>query len=118
MADQCMVIAGDWKTSDDSSWTFTIDKHHMFRIVPLSPTMTLLELQSNELKEFYPNTELPPSTSLRYWPPNTKELATGISTPPVMLTHDGYVLYFYRHFEAHMGMNLFDYRVWTLLPAK
>ncbi|KAF3537703.1 hypothetical protein F2Q69_00021243 [Brassica cretica] len=93
MADQCMVIAGDWKTSDDSSWTFTIDKHHMSRIVPLSPTMTLLELQSNVLKEFYPNTELPPSTSLSYWPPNTKELATGISTPPVMLTHDGFGLY-------------------------
>ncbi|KAL0814386.1 hypothetical protein Bca101_070829 [Brassica carinata] len=91
MADQCMVIAGEWKTSDNGRWTFTIDKHYMSKIVPLSPMMTLLELQSNVLKEFYPNTEAPPSAALSYRPPNTKELATGISTPPVMLTHDGQV---------------------------
>lgn len=98
MADQCMAIAGEWKTSDNGSWTFAIDKHYMSKIVPLSPMMTLLELQSNVLKEFYPNTEAPPSAALSYRPPNTKELATGISTPPVMLTHDGYVLYFLQSF--------------------
>ncbi|KAF8047129.1 hypothetical protein N665_3190s0001 [Sinapis alba] len=88
MADQCMVLAGEWKTGDDGSWTFSIDKLQMSHIVPLSPTMTLQELKN-------------------YWPPNTKELVTGITTPPVMLTHDGSVLFFYRHFEAHKGMNLF-----------
>ena len=107
MADHCMVIAGEWKTSDDGSWNFSIDKHQMSRIVTLSPTMTLLELQNNVLKEFFANTQSRPSTSLSYWPPNSKELATGISTPPVMLTHDGSICYFYRHFKIHKGMNLF-----------
>ncbi|CAN6984733.1 unnamed protein product [Brassica oleracea var. botrytis] len=79
----------------------------MSRIVTLSPSMTLLELKNNMFKEFFANTQACPSASLSYWPPNTKELVTGISTPPVMLTHDGYVSYFYRHFELHKGMNLF-----------
>ncbi|KAF2596722.1 hypothetical protein F2Q68_00012476 [Brassica cretica] len=73
----------------------------MSRIVTLSPAMMLLELQNNVFKEFFANTQACPSTSLSYWPPNTKELATGISTPPVMLTHDGSVSYFYLHFELH-----------------
>ena len=107
MADHVMVIAGEWKMSDDGSWTFSIDKHHMSRIVSLAPTTTLLDMEKNVLKEYFPNIEALPSASLSYWPPNTKELATGISTPPVMLTHDGSILYFYRHFEAHKGMNLF-----------
>lgn len=80
-----MVIAGEWKTSDDGSWNFSIDKHQRSRIMTLSPTMTLLELQNNVLKEFFANTQSCPSASLSYWPPNTKDLATGISTPPVML---------------------------------
>ncbi|KAF3509267.1 hypothetical protein F2Q69_00007690 [Brassica cretica] len=77
------------------------------RIVTLSSSMMLLELRNNMFKEFFANTQACPSASLSYWPPNTKELATGISTPPVMLTHDGYVSYFYRHFELHKGTNLF-----------
>ncbi|KAH0863202.1 hypothetical protein HID58_080413 [Brassica napus] len=79
----------------------------MSRIVTLSPSMTLVELQNNVFKEFFANTQARPPASLSYWPPNSKELATGISTPPVMLTHDGYVSYFFRHFELHKGMNLF-----------
>ncbi|CAN6850791.1 unnamed protein product [Brassica oleracea] len=78
----------------------------MSRIVTLSPAMMLLELQNNVFKEFFANTQARPSASLSYWPPNTKELATGISTPLVMLTHDGFVSYFYRHFELHKR-NLF-----------
>ncbi|KAH0929385.1 hypothetical protein HID58_015112 [Brassica napus] len=79
----------------------------MSRILTLSPSMTLLELQNNVLDEFFPNTQTRPEASLSYWPPNSKELATGISTPPVMLTHDGSVCFFYRHFEVQKGMNLF-----------
>ncbi|KAG2292656.1 hypothetical protein Bca52824_039325 [Brassica carinata] len=107
MTDHCMVIAGEWKTSDDGSRNFSIDKHQMSRIVTLSSSMMLLELRNNMFKEFFANTQACPSASLSYWPPNTKELATGISTPPVMLTHDGYVSYFYHPFELHKGMNLF-----------
>ncbi|KAH0893380.1 hypothetical protein HID58_055809 [Brassica napus] len=89
MTEHCMVIAGEWKTSDDGGRNFSIDKHQMSRIVTLSPSMTLLELKNNMFKEFFANTQACPSASLSYWPPNTKELVTGISTPPVMLTHDG-----------------------------
>ncbi|KAH0902733.1 hypothetical protein HID58_042236, partial [Brassica napus] len=99
MADHVMVIAGEWKMSDDGSWTFSIDKHHMSKIVSLAPTTTLLDLQRNVLTEYFPNTKALPSASLK--------LATGISTPLVMLTHDGSILYFYHHFESHKGMNLF-----------
>ncbi|KAF3558309.1 hypothetical protein F2Q69_00011378 [Brassica cretica] len=81
MADHVMVIAGEWKMSDDGSWTFSIDKHHMSRIVSLAPTTTLLDMEKNVLKEYFPNIEALPSAYLSYWPPNTKELATGISTP-------------------------------------
>ncbi|CAN7126589.1 unnamed protein product, partial [Brassica rapa subsp. narinosa] len=79
----------------------------MSRILTFSPSMTLLELQNNVLDEFFPNTQTRPEASLSYWPPNSKELATGISTPPVMLAHDGSVCFFYRHFEVQKGMNLF-----------
>ncbi|KAH0911117.1 hypothetical protein HID58_034438 [Brassica napus] len=88
MADHCMIIAGEWKISGDGSWNFSIDKHQMSRIVTLSPSMTLLELQNNVLKEFFPNKQTRQEASLSYWPPNSKELATGISTPLVILTHD------------------------------
>ncbi|KAJ4902200.1 SWIM-type domain-containing protein [Raphanus sativus] len=47
------------------------------------------------------------TASLSYWPPNSKELATGLTTPPVMLTNDGVVSYFYQHFQTNKGMNLF-----------
>ncbi|KAG5377771.1 hypothetical protein IGI04_025613 [Brassica rapa subsp. trilocularis] len=107
MADHCMIIAGEWKTSGDGSWNFSIDKHQMSRILTFSPSMTLLELQNNVLDEFFPKTQTRPEASLSYWPPNSKELATGISTPPVMLAHDGSVCFFYRHFEVQKGMNLF-----------
>ena len=107
MADHCMIIAGEWKTSGDGCWNFSIDKHQMSRIVTLSPSMTLVELLNNVFNEFFVNTHARPPASLSYWPPNSKELETGISTPPVMITHDGSVSFFYRHFELHKGMNLF-----------
>ena len=110
MADHCMVIAGEWKMTDDGSWTFSIGKQKMFRIVTLHPTMALLELQNSVLKKFFANIEALPSASLSYWPPNTKELVTGISTPPVMLIHHGSVLYFYGHFELSQ-----DNITWTEL---
>ncbi|KAL0898656.1 hypothetical protein Bca101_082617 [Brassica carinata] len=107
MAEHCMVIAGEWKTSADSHWNFSIDKDHMTRIVPLRIGIPLTELLSNVFKEFFDNSDVIRTAVLSYWPPNTKELATGLTTPPVMLTNDGAVSYFYQHFQANKGMNLF-----------
>ncbi|KAJ0233025.1 hypothetical protein HA466_0286890 [Hirschfeldia incana] len=59
-------------------------------------------------QEFYSFTETPPpSPVLSYWSPNTKELATGLTTPPVIMTNDGAISYFFKHLAAHPTMNLF-----------
>ncbi|KAL0770505.1 hypothetical protein Bca101_035656 [Brassica carinata] len=76
-----------------------MDKENMSQIILVFPDMSLLELQNNVVNEFFTVTAAAPPVVLSYWPPNTKELVTGISTPPVMLIHHGFVLYFYGHFE-------------------
>ncbi|KAJ4881119.1 SWIM-type domain-containing protein [Raphanus sativus] len=107
MAEHCMVIAGEWQINKDSNWNFSIDKDHMTRIVSLRSGITLTELLTTVFKEFFDNNEVLRTASLSYWPPNSKELATGLTTPPVMLTNDGAVSYFYQHFQTNKGMNLF-----------
>ncbi|KAH0873461.1 hypothetical protein HID58_070823, partial [Brassica napus] len=74
MGDHCMVTAGEW-TSGDSRWNFAIDKKIMSRIVPVFPGMPLIELQSNVINEFF-------TVRLRH----LRELATGLTTPPIILT--------------------------------
>ncbi|CAN7015094.1 unnamed protein product [Brassica oleracea var. botrytis] len=107
MAEHCMVIAGKWETSADSHWKFSIDKQHMTRIVPLRNGIPLTELLSNVFREFFDNADVIRTAVLSYWLQNSKKLATGLTTPPVMLTNDGAVSYFYQHFQANKGMNLF-----------
>ncbi|KAJ4881785.1 hypothetical protein Rs2_38840 [Raphanus sativus] len=106
MVDHCMVIPGEW-TSVGSLWEFAIDKKKMSRIVPVRAGMSLLQLQKNVEKEFFTFTDPPPASVLSYWPPNTKELATGLTTPPVILTNDGGVSYFFHHLALHESMNLY-----------
>ena len=91
-------IVGEW-SSGDSRWNFALDKDNMSQIILVFPDMSLLELQNNVANKFFTVTAAAPPVVLSYWPPNTKELVTGISTPPVMLIHHGSVLYFYGHFE-------------------
>ncbi|CAN6899784.1 unnamed protein product [Brassica oleracea] len=79
----------------------------MSRIVPVRAGMKLSELETNVLKEFLAGTEIAPLPVLSYWPPNTKKLVTGVTTPPVIMTNDGALAYFFLHLEAHWGMNLF-----------
>ncbi|KAF3539476.1 hypothetical protein F2Q69_00024317 [Brassica cretica] len=83
MGDHCMVIAGEW-TFGDSRWNFAIDKEIMSRIVPVFPGMPLIELQNNVVNEFF--TAAAPPVLLNYWSSNTRELATGLTTPPIILT--------------------------------
>lgn len=79
----------------------------MSRIVYVRGGMSLAELQNNVAKEFFTFTEPAPPSVLIYWPPKTKELATGLTTPPVILTNDGAVSYFFHHLAAYESMNLF-----------
>ncbi|KAJ4902577.1 Uncharacterized protein Rs2_16528 [Raphanus sativus] len=117
MAEHCMVIAGEWKTSADNHWNFVIDKEQMTRVVPLRNGITLTELLSNVFKEFYEKPLTLLTAVLSYWPPNSKELATGLTTPPVMLTNDGAVSFFYQHFQTNKGMNMFVTFRKTAAPA-
>ncbi|CAN7120350.1 unnamed protein product, partial [Brassica rapa subsp. narinosa] len=79
----------------------------MSRIVPVRAGMTLSELESNVTNEFFTSTETAYLPILSYWPPNTKELVTGLTTPPVIMTNDGSLRFFFLHLDAHLGMNLF-----------
>ncbi|CAG7894583.1 unnamed protein product [Brassica rapa] len=79
----------------------------MSRIVPVRPGMNLSELKTNVTKEFFTETEIGAPPVLSYWPPNTKELVTGVTTPPVIMTNDGALAYFFLHLEAHRTMNMF-----------
>ncbi|CAN7120208.1 unnamed protein product [Brassica rapa subsp. narinosa] len=80
-----MVILGAW-ASVGSLWEFVIDKKNMTRIIHVRSGMSLRELQNNVAKEFFTFTNPPPLAQLSYWSPNTKELATGLTTPPAILT--------------------------------
>ena len=106
MSTHCMVIPGAW-SSGDGGWNFAIDKDKLSRIVPVSAGMTLSELESNVTKEFFTSTETASLPILSYWPPNMKELVTGITTPPVIMTNDDSLRFFFLHLDAHLGMNLF-----------
>ncbi|KAL0699145.1 hypothetical protein Bca4012_055267 [Brassica carinata] len=105
--EHCMVIAGEWLCSHENHWNFSVDKEYMTRIVPLRIGMSLTELLHNVFKEFFDDADTLRTGALSYWSPNSKELATGLTTPPVMLTNDGAVSFFYQHFQTNKGMNLF-----------
>ena len=106
MSTHRMVIPGAW-SSGDGCWNFAIDKDKMSRIVLVRPGMTLSELECNVMTEFFTSTETAPLPVLNYWPPNTKELFTRLTTPPVIMTNDEALCYFFLHLDAHLGMNLF-----------
>lgn len=95
-----MVICGG------ASWDFVIDKRQMARLVPLYEGISLLELEGNVLKEFRVQ-EGDFKVSLSYWPPTSYELATGLKTPPALLTSDGGIRYFLEHMKVRGAMNLF-----------
>ncbi|CAA7057501.1 unnamed protein product [Microthlaspi erraticum] len=83
--EQCLVICGDWRCLSDGRWEFSIDKRRMSRVVAIREDMSIEELRKSVLDEF----ATPGTALLSYWPPNSTELATGITTPPVLLTNSG-----------------------------
>ncbi|KAF8087026.1 hypothetical protein N665_0602s0009 [Sinapis alba] len=78
----------------------------MGRMVPIYEGVGFKELEKNVLREFKVD-ENRFRVSLSNWPPTSFELATGIKTPPVLLTSDGAVRYFCQHLKVKGGMNLF-----------
>lgn len=106
MEEQCMVICGEWDCSGGGSWDFVIDKRQMARLVPMYEGISLGELEGNVLKEFRVQ-EGDFKVSRSYWQPTSYELATGIKTPPVLLTSDGAIRYFLEQIKVKGAMNLF-----------
>lgn len=82
MEEQCLVICGDWRCLDDGLWEFIIDKSKMSRVVSIREDMNIEELKKRVVGEFFVLRPAGLTVSLSYWPPNSKELATGITTPP------------------------------------
>lgn len=106
MEDQCMVMCGEWVLGNGGKWDFVLDKSQMVRLVPLYEGISLRELQCNVLREFGVEEDLF-GAALSYWPPTSLELATGVRTPPVLLTSDGSIRYFLQHLRVKGAMNLF-----------
>ncbi|CDY24727.1 BnaC04g13320D [Brassica napus] len=84
MDEMCLVMCGGWVCGSDGKWEFVVEKKRMARMVAV---------------EY--------GVSLSYWPPDSLELATGIKTPPVVLTSDGALKYFFTHMKVKGSMNLF-----------
>ncbi|KAG5386849.1 hypothetical protein IGI04_038319 [Brassica rapa subsp. trilocularis] len=106
MEENCMVLSGDWVCSDVGTWDFVIEKNRMGRMVEIYDGIGCKELAGNVLREFKLDEERY-GVTLSYWPPTSFELATGIRTPPVMITNHGAVKYFCDHQKVKGGMNLF-----------
>ncbi|CAA7044422.1 unnamed protein product [Microthlaspi erraticum] len=107
MGDHCMVISGEWKFLPDGKWDFVIDKQRMSRVVSFENGMSIGDLRKNVLQEFFADGGSDINVELSYWPPNTTELATGITTPPVMVTNGAAISYFCKHYSVKNAMNLF-----------
>ncbi|KAJ4868181.1 hypothetical protein Rs2_50094 [Raphanus sativus] len=69
MAEHCMVIAGEWESSPENHWDFSIDKKYMTKIVPFRNDITLTELLSNVFKDFFDKPDIIQTDVLSYWPP-------------------------------------------------
>ena len=106
MDEQCLVLSGDWVCGDGGKWDFVIEKHQMGRMVAVYEGIGFQELKRNVLREFRMD-EAQFGVTLSYWPPTSMELATGIRTPPVLVTSDGGVKYFCQHLKVKGAMNLF-----------
>ncbi|CAA7041451.1 unnamed protein product [Microthlaspi erraticum] len=107
MTEHCLVMCGDWRCSASGGWDFMVDKTLMSRVVSVSVGISLVELKERVVAEFFPRGRSALTVALSYWPPNTAELATGIRTPPVLLTNEGSISFFFKHYNVNHSMNLF-----------
>ncbi|KAG2244788.1 hypothetical protein Bca52824_093354 [Brassica carinata] len=78
----------------------------MARMIPIEEGISIKELEHRVLSEFK-LVERGNGVSLTYWPPDSLDLATGIKTPPVLLTNDEALKYFFTHMKVNGSMNLF-----------
>ncbi|KAH0941712.1 hypothetical protein HID58_001349, partial [Brassica napus] len=106
MDEMCMVMCGAWLCGSDGKWEFVVDKTNMARMIPVHEALTINEIESLVFSEFQ-KSKTSFNLALSYWPPDSKDLATGIKTPPVLLTSDGALRYFFAHMKVTGSLNLF-----------
>ncbi|KAH0859144.1 hypothetical protein HID58_087405 [Brassica napus] len=108
MDEMCMVMCGAWLCGSDGKWEFVVDKTNMARMIPVHEALTIKEFKIRVFAEFK-KSETSFNIVLSYWPPDSKELATGIKPPPppVLLTSDGALRYFFSHMKVTGSLNLF-----------
>lgn len=102
----CMVMSGEWVCGNGEKWDFVVDKNQMARLVAIHDEICLRELEESVLREFGVE-GFRFTAALSYWPPTTSELATGIKTPPVLMTNDEAIKFFLQHMRAKGCMSLF-----------
>lgn len=105
MDEMCMVVCGKWVCGSDGKWEFVVDKGKMARMIPVDDGVSILELERRVVAEFKVGGQY--GVALSYWPPDSLDLATGIKTPPVLLTSDGALKYFFSHMKVRGSLNLF-----------
>ena len=102
-----MVMCGAWLCGSDGKWEFVVDKTNMARMIPVHEALSIKEFKIRVFAEFK-KSETSFNIVLSYWPPDSKELATGIKPPPpVLLTSDGALRYFFSHMKVTGSLNLF-----------
>ncbi|KAH0893118.1 hypothetical protein HID58_055547 [Brassica napus] len=106
MDEMCMVMCGAWLCWFDGKREFVVDKRNMARMIPVHEALTIKEIEGQVFAEFK-KSETSFNVALSYWPPDSKDLATGIKTPPVLLTSDGVLRYFFSHMKVTGTLNLF-----------
>ncbi|KAF2598537.1 hypothetical protein F2Q68_00007839 [Brassica cretica] len=106
MDEMCMVMCGAWLCGSDGKWEFVVDKSNMARMIPVHEALTIKEIESRVFAEFK-KSETSFNVALSYWPSDSKDFATGIKTPPVLLTSDGALRYFFSHMKVTGSLNLF-----------
>ncbi|KAH0891378.1 LOW QUALITY PROTEIN: hypothetical protein HID58_053807 [Brassica napus] len=97
MDEMCMVMCGAWLCGSDGKWEFVVDKTNMARTIPVHEALTIKEIEIRVFAEFK-KSETSFNVALSYWPPDSKDLATGIKPPP---------LYFFFHMKVTGSLNLF-----------
>ncbi|KAF2582212.1 hypothetical protein F2Q68_00005152 [Brassica cretica] len=106
MDEMCMVMCGAWLCGSDGKREFVVDKRNMARMIPVHEALTIKEIEGQVFAEFK-KSETSFNVALSYWPPDSKDLVTGIKTPPVLLTSDGALRYFFSHMKVTGTLNLF-----------
>lgn len=80
----CYVICGEWLCKACGKWEFKVDQARRSRIVPVFDGISLSKMKEAIVQEFGVDGES--LVTLSYWSPNSLKLATGVNTPPVMVT--------------------------------